>query len=46
MTLICNICHGTGKFDGYPCPECGGSGRLKVSFKDWLLSKLMAGWGN
>ncbi|WP_179119085.1 hypothetical protein [Massilia sp. KIM] len=25
---LCDACAGTGKQDGKPCPECGGSGRV------------------
>jgi DnaJ-class molecular chaperone len=25
---ICRKCEGTGKIDGEPCPECGGSGKV------------------
>lgn len=25
---MCDACAGTGKQDGKPCPECGGSGRV------------------
>jgi hypothetical protein len=25
---ICRVCRGTGRVDGNPCPNCGGSGKV------------------
>lgn len=25
---ICRTCHGTGRLDDKPCPDCGGSGKI------------------
>jgi len=25
---VCPTCHGTGKIDGKPCPDCGGDGYI------------------
>ncbi len=26
---VCPACHGSGKQDGKPCPNCGGSGTIQ-----------------
>ena len=31
---ICRACHGTGRVEGRPCPECGGSGKVVETVGD------------
>jgi DnaJ-class molecular chaperone len=31
---ICRTCSGTGRVDGKPCPECGGTGKVVETVGD------------